>query len=470
MLSLDDWLQRVGFSGGNPFALKWADDEQDRLQEYFVEHAAFYAVLDAGAPRSGILHAQRGAGKSSTRLMFEAACASAPAPPLVVRFLDWMPVTEAAGASPVGARDLLRELLRLYVAALAGARPPAAALSDDEAGALCWICRHHADYLLPSQRAALAGAGWLPAEADERYSLAALPVLRVLELLAAITRGLGFPACYVLIDGVDELCETTASWETGADLLAPLLGNVRLLEVPDLAFKCFVPTDIVRVLRERGQLREDRVACTELAWSRELLAKLLADRMLAYSDGQIQSLAMCAEPDAGDVDGALCRVAGWPRRLLALAEQLVQIAAAEASDEHLLLRGAHLTRALAPHGSPQPAVVTPAPAGDGTAAPQPLRLSPDGGVWRGEEQVEAARRLSPLQRRLLEYLYEHSGTICSTDQLIDVTWSDRERPNDRDSLRRLVERLIEIIEPDPRSPVYLERIYGGYYVLRNTAR
>lgn len=466
MLSLDEWLQRVGFSSGNPFALKWADDERDRLQEYFVEHGAYHAVLDAGAPRSGLLYARRGAGKSSTRLMFEAACAGAAPPPLLVRLSDWMPVVEAGGGAAPGARALLAELLRLYVAALAEAAPPAAALPPDEAGALRWVCRRHADYLLPAGRAALARAGWLDDGPDEAHSLAALPVLRVLEVLARATRGLGFPACYVVIDGVDELYETAASWEAGADLLAPLLSNVRLLEVPHLAFKCFVPTEVFQTLRERGQLRCDRFACTELTWGPELLGRLLRGRLLAYSDGQIESLAMCAEPDAGDVDGALCRAAASPRELLALGEQIVQAAARDATDERLLLRRAHLERAVAPE---QPARPAPAGApGPRPAGPPPLRLAPDGGLWRGDEPIEGAR-LSPLQRRLLEYLYANSGTICSTDQLIDVTWSDRERPNDRDSLRRLVERLVEIIEPDPRSPVYLERIYGGYYVLRNTA-
>jgi DNA-binding response OmpR family regulator len=468
MLSLDEWLLRVGFSGGNPFALRWADDERDRLQEYFVEHGAYHALLDAGQPRSAVLYARRGAGKSTTRLMFAAACAAAPAPPLVVQLTDWMPLAEAAAAGPLGPRELLCELLRLYVAALADAAPPPAAVIPAEAAApLRWVCQQHGDYLLPGQRAALAAAGWLGG-APEPHGLDGLPVLRALELLARLTRAVGRPHCYVLVDGVDELCATAASWEAAAAMLAPLLGNIRLLEVPGLAFKCFVPTEVLLVLRERGQLREDRVVCAELTWERGPLADLLRGRLLAYSDGQVESLAMCAEPDAGDVDDALCRAADSPRRLLALADELIRAAAREASDERLLIRGAQLARLLTPAPAAQPA--PPAPAAPPPAALAPLRLAADGTLWRGEAQIEAARRLSPLQRRLLEYLYEHSGTICSTDQLIDVTWSDRERPNDRDSLRRLVERLVEIIEPDPKAPAYLERIYGGYYVLRNTAR
>lgn len=479
MLSPAEWLLRVGFTEGNPFALKWADEERERLHEYFVEHQAYHAVIDVGAARSSVLHAPRGAGKSSTRRMFEAYCQAHDARlrAVLVRLTDWMPIVERAGTARVGPRDLLDEVLRLFVVALADLPTGSASpLPPDEAGSLRWIGQAHGDYFRPSQRAALEARGWLaplgaPLPPLDGYSLAGLPVLRCFEIVARIAAAAGRPLCYLIIDGVDELCETSADWSAGADLLAPLIGNVRLLEVPGLAVKCFVPTEVVAILRERGQLRDDRVSTVELSWSPALLRELLRSRLAVFSDNTIQSLAVVAAPDMADIDGQLCLAAdGSPRRLLQLGERLVQACARTADDTDLLLRQAHLSAAIGgvSPGRAEPPALPPAPGGPPPAVPL-LRLDPDGSVWRGDARLAEARRLSYLQRRLLTYLYERRGQLCSTDELIRYVWDGRDEPSDKDSLRRLADRLGELIEPDPRAPVYLERPYGGFFVLRHTA-
>lgn len=479
MLSPTEWLARVGFSGGNPFALKWAEEEREHLHEYFVEHQAYHAVIDSGAARSCVLHAPRGAGKSSTRRMFEDYCRAHDTRlrAVLVRLTDWMPIVERAGSTRVGPRELLDEVLRLFVVALADLPAgPAAPLPPDEAGYLGWIGQARGDYLRPSQRAALVARGWIaPPEAlapgQDGYSLAGMPVLRCFEAVARIAAAAGRPTCFLVIDGVDELCETSADWSAGADLLAPLIGNVRLLEVPGLAVKCFVPTEIVAILRERGQLRDDRVATVELTWSRALLRELLRSRLAVFSDDAVRSLAMIAAPDLADIDDQLCQAAeGSPRRLLRLCDSLVQACARTAADADLLLRQAHV-RAAVSGAAPEP-LEPPAPtivAGE-PARPIPLlRLDPDGSVWRGAARLAEAHRLSYLQRRLLTYLYEHRGRLCSTDELISHVWAGRDEPSDKDSLRRLADRLVEQIEPDPRAPIYLERPYGGFFVLRHAA-
>jgi hypothetical protein len=476
MLSPAEWLVRVGFTEGNPFALNGAEDERDRLHEYFIEHQAYYAIIDAGTARSSVLHAPRGAGKSSTRRMFDAYCQAHDArqPVLLVRLTDWMPIVERVGSAKVGPRDLLDEVLRLFMVALAELPDnPLAALPPDEAGYLRWIGSAYGDYLRPSQRASLEIRGWLvPLGAprpSEVYSLAALPVLRCFEAVAQIAAAVGRPRCYLIVDGVDELCATTADWAAGADLLAPLLGNVRLLEVPGLAVKCFVPTEIIKVLRERGQMREDRITTVELGWSVPLLRELLRSRLEVFSDGAIQSLAQRAAPDLADIDEQLCLAAeGSPRHLLNLGDTLVRVCARTSDDTDLLLRQAHVREAIL-GDAPAPPEPTAPVAGEDAPAVPPLRLDPDGSIWHGELRLPDSQRLSNLQRRLLTYLYEHRGQLCATDDLIRYVWAGREEPSDKDSLRRLADRLVEQIEPNPRAPIYLDRPYGGFFVLRHTA-
>ncbi|MEI6180821.1 MAG: helix-turn-helix domain-containing protein [Chloroflexales bacterium] len=475
MLSPTEWLARVGFSEGNPFALKWAEDERDRLHEYFVEHHAYHAMIDADMPRSILLHAPRGAGKSSTRRMFTAYCQAHEARlhVMLLQLTDWMPIVERVGTTKIGPRDLLAEVLRLFMVALAELPiDPGVPLAPDEASYLRWIGATYGDYLRPSQRATCIARGWLAApdepQADLAHaSLASLPVLRCFELITQIATALGRPRCYLIIDGVDELCTTSADWTAGADLLIPLLGNLRLLEVPGFAIKCFVPTEIVKVLRERGQLREDRLVTVELRWSVTLLRELLRSRLMVFSESKIESLAMIAVADLADIDQQLCRAAvGSPRRLLNLGDNVVRACARDATDDDLLVHQTHVWAAIADEApAPEVPTVSAAPPQD---VPR-LRLDPDGSVWRGDVQLPEGHRLTNLQRRLLTYLYEHPNKLCSTEELIRYVWAGRNEPSDKDSLRRLADRLVELIEPNPHEALYLERLYGGFFVLRHTA-
>jgi hypothetical protein len=59
MLTLAEWLSKVGFHGRNPFALKQADDEGYMLQSFFVEHPAYNTMLDFAPPRCSVLHEHR---------------------------------------------------------------------------------------------------------------------------------------------------------------------------------------------------------------------------------------------------------------------------------------------------------------------------------------------------------------------------------------------------------------------------
>lgn len=470
MLGLADWLKRFGFEEGSPFAPKGGEDEQDRLSEYFVEHQAYHAMVDAGPGRSSILHAPRGAGKSSTRRMFEAHCRAHPdrLRPILVSLTDWMPVAERASLSSIGARDLLAEIMRRFLVALSeaqGVAPAADSLPPHAAGHLRWIGHTYAGYLSPEKRDSLEQRGLIrpptPEDPDRgRYSLVDRPVLDCLGVLATISRSAGFSICYVVIDGVDELCQTTADWSVGADLIAPLLSNIRMLEVPGIAFKCFVPSEIIAVLRARSQLREDRIATFEMTWSLEDLHKLLESRLIVYSNGRYQSLAMLAKPDFADVDSELCRAAqGSPRRLLNLCERLLRACAEDATNDEMLLRRVHLREVLDEAPDAEPAD-KPIP---------PLRIAADGIVWIGAKELEQSRRMPPLQRRLLEYLYERRGAPCPVEELLANVWPSHKTPQDMDSLRYLADRLVERIEPNPKAPVYLDRSIQGYVVLRNAA-
>lgn len=507
---LSEWLTKVGFRGGNPFALKQADEEGDLLQEYFVEHPAYTAILDIAQPRSSILHAPRGAGKSTTRRMFEAYCqAQSPrARPLVIRLLDWRPIIERrAAGDALGAAPHARELFRQAVLALAqnadapGLKTPT---SPDAAGYLRWLCSTHDTYLTPVQRRRLNDRDWRTDAPDGEtalYDMRALPATYQFQTLMDVIQAIGYRSCYILVDRIDELLETVADWEAGADLLAPLIGNLALAEIPGLAFKYFVPTEVIAILRERGVLRDDRIGCFDLAWNghagQELLQKILRSRLMVFSDGRITSLASVAVPDLRGIDEQIsAAAAGSPRHLLNLGEWLFQVCADTADDENLFVQPQHLVAArsklntwlqrqqsLGARQNDRPAPGTPhrgmrpdelANCTDRSITHSPdgvplLRMLADGSIWRGTQPIAGGPDLPGMQRALLQYLLERRGKVCRKEAIMHEIWNEDESPASDDSLRKLAERLIRFLEPEPNNPQYVGKVRGGHYVLMNAA-
>lgn len=82
-------------------------------------------------------------------------------------------------------------------------------------------------------------------------------------------------------------------------------------------------------------------------------------------------------------------------------------------------------------------------------------------VWIGDRQLE--RRLSAQEFKLLPYLYEHQDRVCTRRELGDAIWG--RHTWDPNLLYRLVHRVKEKIEPDPRHPRYLQTVpWVGYRV------
>ncbi len=82
-------------------------------------------------------------------------------------------------------------------------------------------------------------------------------------------------------------------------------------------------------------------------------------------------------------------------------------------------------------------------------------------VWVGEEEVST--KLSLQEFTLLRLLFDQAGRLCSREELGDAIWGAG--LYDFNMLHQLVYRVKKKVEPDPKSPRYLESIPGVGYKL-----
>jgi DNA-binding response OmpR family regulator len=75
-------------------------------------------------------------------------------------------------------------------------------------------------------------------------------------------------------------------------------------------------------------------------------------------------------------------------------------------------------------------------------------------------------KLSNLESRLITVLLNNRGTIVPTESIVDQVWGAYGE-GDSTLLKRLVYRLRRKIEPDPKSPRYIESIPGTGYRFRS---
>lgn len=93
------------------------------------------------------------------------------------------------------------------------------------------------------------------------------------------------------------------------------------------------------------------------------------------------------------------------------------------------------------------------------------------GEWvldRGRNELQAPThppiRLTPLETRLLESLFSHTGQVLPSDNLIQLIWGAE--GGDRAMLKQLVYRLRAKLETTPDQPIQIETVPGIGYALR----
>jgi hypothetical protein len=147
-----------------------------------------------------------------------------------------------------------------------------------------------------------------------------------LRRLAEIANSVGFEAVYILVDRIDETTATNANAEAAWKLIEPLALDLSTLETPGLAFKFFAWDQMEKNIQDSG-VRRDRIRVFKLNWSVAELKEMLSSRLRAFSRGAISSFNELCEEDVGlDVHKLICYLGhGSPRDVIRICGRIIDL-------------------------------------------------------------------------------------------------------------------------------------------------
>jgi hypothetical protein len=124
--------------------------------------------------------------------------------------------------------------------------------------------------------------------------------ITVLSRLVEMVRIFNFSGVVLLVDKIDETDKTSSSVENSANLIFPLLSNVRIFEIDGLAWLLFVWDQIQPKLQqpERG-IRLDKIPNAKVDWKTQELANLLQLRLNYFSNNahQFETISDLTDPN-----------------------------------------------------------------------------------------------------------------------------------------------------------------------------
>ena len=452
---LKRWLERWRFIT-DPFIGSQADQEGEVLPLFFVDRPYVREILgDPSFPQTAFLLAGQRPGQNRHREMvaYFAARREAQHLALPINYLDFGPVLEAAGGDPrrVTMRDHSAVILRLWLAALVRHVPGIYydKLSELDGSLLLGAGQAFAD---PITQARLSGL--IKQESRLKIAWHDLSPVELLQTMVEVMRKLGerdplYQSVYILVDRVDE---SSAGLAGAAALLRSLVAEGPLLEMPHVAFKFFLPHEVMTQLRSMVPLREDRMCIRTITWDESALEDVIAERVQYFSENRVQSFdEICTADNRGTALKRLIKAADdSPRRLIKLCKLTVEAHVRQSPDYDLHLRRQDIADALIEFQREQEAGQNPAK-GPATIEERYPASRPSSGLYleAGHVWIDGqplSNTLSELEFKLLDALYRQSPQIVPNEDLIQRVWGT-DNIMDTTSLRKLVDRLRAGLEP-----------------------
>ncbi len=350
-MSYSDLLNNLGFNL-DPFAKNNADEE-DRLKSYFIEPPFFKAVYgDLASPKSAVVFAPRGGGKTALKRMLELS--SQDNPFLCVTYNHF--ATEGRRLQDITLDYHLKNIARLLLVAVlsAAAERGVDKLSRDERHLLYLLTKEHLSKIDTTElkatiqavqnysdkakewwdsftgplglviNAVLAKVG-LGAAEIEKFGTSGGKLgqsSEQIQLLGEMALNLGYQCVYVLVDKIDE---NVLTGKAGASFqfIQPLLSDLQILELKLFGFKFFLWDVLIDNYRDVA--RPDRVKYYQLRWDPGQLREMLSRRLAAHSEGRVHTLAEICDVDSRvDVDKIIALFSqGSPRTIIRICKEIL---------------------------------------------------------------------------------------------------------------------------------------------------
>jgi hypothetical protein len=357
-MGIKEFLSKLGFTE-NPFQFTNADEEE-HLQSYFVPPPYFLSVWgDPEIPKSQVIFAPRGGGKTAQRRTIEY---KAPGADVFVITYDRF---EKLGDLDLKTLPIDYHLHNIIAIALLGflleyhARemqaPSFSTLEREQIDRLCRyylsnVTRYDALEALNSLKTLSAKAkeflrSWsqpISSLASAALTVKGIPHPKIalphgdvssisittpskshLEAVRDLILSVGFKSIYVLVDKVDETAETGNNAESSFDLVKPLLRDLELLQMKNIGFKFFLWDMLLP--RYQSYSRPDRLEQFELLWSEADLNKMLSRRLEAFSGGKVKDLAQLTEAGLAEPGHFLIVLfaEGSPRDVIRICQEIL---------------------------------------------------------------------------------------------------------------------------------------------------
>lgn len=352
----------LGFED-NPFAHTNADEE-DRLPEYFVPPPYFESAFgNPFQPKSFIVFAPRGGGKSAQRRMIEAR--SAEHKILAVTY-DNFDFPDISKASDVKIHHHLKRIIRFILTGLlvhVYSNPDSVNIlsKEDKQLFLKLSAEHLGDIKTTDLTVALNSLkslkdkfkdvwnDWFPALApgiqvvlkllkplyDFGDNIAGLSKFQDPEFKASdslkfqltalvdLSKKLGWNSIYILVDRVDEASTTGNNVKDSFKLLEPLLRDLSLLEFPGIGFKLFLWDQLQPLCQD--VVRTDRINQETLDWDEAMLTAMWEKRLSTFSGKKIKRLHQISTPLIPYSIDELCFIFAnqSPRDLVRIGDQIL---------------------------------------------------------------------------------------------------------------------------------------------------
>lgn len=286
---------------------------------------------------------------------------------------------------------------------------------------------------------------------------------QALSALAQVIIKQGFKYLLCLVDQVDEVELVEAQPEKMVQLLKPLM-QLSQQTLPRVAFRYFLPAELESLMQAQHTIfRLDRYQVVHLRWTEEDLARLIAQRLSAFSKSALNpyiSLGQLCEPGANfdaPVDLALVRLAeGSPRAAVWLANRLIQVHC-QAENPPRFIQPATWQQVKADwrlygrdqlFGSP--------------ARSEAFVLAGDCIYFQGEEVV-----LSEKYDALLRCLIQAGDRVCPKEELIRAGWPGEEPEGVTEAaLAEAVRRMKVELKKLGYDPGWVKTVRGRGYRLQ----